>query len=464
MKFANIKVQFVLVISFAIFYIFENAIACKIFILTEKENTIHLEAIDLPKNKITEFSGQDYITFILPVGPGKSGSVIKLVHREDRTVVKCDGELISVTIHHPDGSTREYPQVKLKDLDTYQIRVNIVGGNGIKKVYQIHNYQTIKTDTGPVFDMLGSYIPLEEGEYSITTETDIIERPITLSGKVPLLYEPPLLFVEGKVENKKSGTFIVDFGASGTVVGKEILPKDAKINEVKSIMYSEEGKKVLPGTMGGVGGDVSGFLGNTQLHKLSFGTIVYNDVSVRVIKKIPDFNGRRIAGVIGVDLLQKGNLVSIGYKSTPSNENYMIFGRIDYPKSVYYSIPFSMAYGHIFVEGTINNTPVSYLFDTGARSIYISNSIANRAKITIKEEEIEISGLDNNVTKANSGKAQELTIANNQFYDIPLIVSDLPVLKNMGILDRTGLLGNSFLENFKMVQVDFSERMIYLWK
>jgi hypothetical protein len=462
-KLIRILIQTALIITVFFALLPNNSIACKIFILKEEKGTVTLQAVELEKNKTTKFFGKDYITFVLPVSPGKSGSVVQLTHRKDETSVICNGETISVTIIHPDGSTRDYPQVKLEDLDTYQIRVNIVGGNGVKKVYQIQNYQSAQIDKGPVFDMLGSIIPLQSGEYSITTETEILESQIHLSGKIPLKYEHPLLFIEGTIDGGKSGTFIVDFGAGGTVVGKKYLPDNVKIEKVTSVMYSEKGTEVSSGIMGGVGGEVSGFLGNAQLRKLYFGEIEYADISVRVLEKLPDFNQKKIAGIIGLDLLQQGDVVSVEYKTTSSNPAYLHFGLMNHPDSKFYRIPFSIAYGHIFVEGGVNDIPVSFLFDTGARSIFISESIAGKAKLELSKEPINIHGLDENKTKAYNSHAQKLKLGDNQFNDISLIVSDLPVLKSMGLLDNGGLLGNSFLEKFQTVQIDFKKNEIRLW-
>jgi len=460
----RILLQYLFFIFLLLLVIPGKSVACKIFILKEEKDTVSLQSVVIEENRVTKFSGKDYITFVLPVSPGKSGSVVQLIHRQDETAILCDGETINVTINHPDGSTRDYPQVKIEDLRQYHIRVNIVGGNGLKKVYKIENYQTIKIDNGPIFDMLGSYIPLNPGEYSITTETEIMKSQIRLSGKIPLKYEHPLLFVEGKIEDGGSGTFIVDFGASGTLIGKEYLPDHAEIGEVTSIMYSENGTKIAPGTMGGVGGEVSGFLGNTNLKSLSFADIVYQDITVRVMENLPDLNQKKIAGIIGLDLLQQGEVVSLQYKTDSSIPVYMHYGSTAHPHTKSYNIPFTFAYGHMFVDGRINDIPVSFLFDTGARSIFISKSIAEKAKLSLNEKAIEIRGLDENRTKAFQTRTLNLRLAENQFKDVPLIVADLPVLESMGLLDSGGLLGNSFLENFQMVQIDFANNLIYLWE
>lgn len=464
MKYTNYLLTYIIIVITVIIIIPEASDACKIFILNEDQNDVTLQPIELEKDKNIQFSGNNFITFVLPVSPGKSGSVIQLVHRRDITSVVCDGKNINVTISHPDGATRDYPQVKVDDLYQYSIRVNIVGGDGIKKVYRIENYQKIIEDDGPVFDMLGSFVPLNAGEYSITTETEIIEKKVYLTGKMSLTYEHPLLFVEGKIGEGKSGKFIVDFGAGGTVVGKNYLAKNAKITEVTSIMYSEKGEEVAPGTMGGVGGDVSGFLGNTRLKSLTFGEISFTDISVRVMEKLPDFNNKKIAGILGLDLLQKGKVVTLEYSPYSSNTTNMYFGEAILPESKVNSVPFSLAYGHIFIEGGINDVSLSFLFDTGARSIFIANSIATQANLDLNSEAIEVQGLDDKKTEAFKSITPKLHLGQNQFQDVPLIVSDLPVLKSMGMQDRGGLLGNSFLEKFRVVQIDFTNNIIHLWE
>jgi predicted aspartyl protease len=273
--------------------------------------------------------------------------------------------------------------------------------------------------------------------------------------------------VKGKLENGSSGYFIVDFGAGGTVVVRDFLPENTKIQELTGIEYSEKGERTVRGTMGGAGGEVENFLGDALLGELYVGEITFPDVKARVVKAFPKFGEKHVVGILGINLLQRADIVTFDY----AKEGYLSLKPESEKEESHSSgkrvveLPFSIATKHIFIEGRMNNTPVSFIFDTGARGSIIGLASAQEAGLKLdNESKRQFRGLDGNPIDAKTATVEKLHLGNWEFSNIEFYVADLSVLQKMGLQKNGGLLGNDFLQKYNKVEVDFPGKMIRLWK
>lgn len=105
--------------------------------------------------------------------------------------------------------------------------------------------------------------------------------------------------------------------------------------------------------------------------------------------------------------------------------------------------------GHFRASGKINNVPVTFLIDTGASSIAISEEIAKKAGL--KAISKIKSATANGTTSAHTTTIDQLSIAGMNFKDEPAVI-----LPNM---DNEALLGMSFL---KQTNAEFKNNQLII--
>ncbi len=431
----------------------------KIYLLKENNGVIKLESLSLGEDETKSIKQSEFITFVLPVAPGKSGDVIQNVHKQNTIKISAAKGKLFISVIKPDGGERSLPEINFNNLKNYLIRVNVISGSGTKKAFFIKNYNEFGEADGPVFDLFGGKIPLANGDYAITTEVTESKQVNYISGNVPLEIYDNLLFVKGKIENGAEGYFIVDFGAVRTVISKDAIPQKYVISEVQSIEYSSDGIKTAKGEIGAAGGNVTDFLGTTDITNFKLGILVFNDLSVSVLKSLPAIAGKKILGIIGIDILQKAPFVSIEYKYGKPGK---IFFESDFkePGSCI-KVPFSLSGKQIFINGKINGKQVSFLFDTGARFSFVSEGLglstnANKAP--------DVRGLDGNIIPAKSVDVKNFSLGDNEFLFKDFYSADIPVINNIGLKDSGALLGGDFLKQFNKITVDYLNKVLWIEK
>jgi len=444
-----------------------RAFPAHFFLLRESIGGVELEKVEIADGDELTFDGADVITVVVPVGTGQSGDLVKKDQRDGSfTIRSVDGELL-ISKKRSDGREMSYPPVKIADLSGYDLRVNIAGGEGTKMAFMISGYDETRVDDGPVIDMFAGMIPLEDGDYSITLEISEAAPRAGVSGETAVLYEEGFILAEGELSDGRKGWFIVDFGASGTVISKEFLPAWVDIEEVKGLEYSDKGRREVKSVMSGAGGEVTGFLGNAHPGDLKFGDVMFPDVSVRVIEAMPAFGSRKIAGILGLDLLRLCDRIAFEYpRSGPGM--MMMQGRhtiaeTDAPSA---EVPFYLVAKHIFLDGEVNEVPVSLLLDTGARSSIISASIADKARLgeAPSGEKGELRGLDGTPVQSKSVIADRLRLGDWLRSDVPLLAADLSVFESIGLRQGGGIIGNDFLDDYRLIEIDFTRGVVSLWK
>ncbi len=97
--------------------------------------------------------------------------------------------------------------------------------------------------------------------------------------------------------------------------------------------------------------------------------------------------------------------------------------------------------GHFFAQGWINNRPIKFMVDTGATTVAMGVSDAERMGIDYKKGQMVQMGTANGVAQGWKVKVNTLKIGDIEVYDVDTIVGP-----NMPF----ALLGNSFLSRFNM--------------
>lgn len=431
----------------------------KIFLLKESNNNIYLESVQIGEGDTKTFMQSDLVTFIVPIGLGKSGDIIQANEKNSIINIYCAKGEIIVSIIDETGSERLLPTVNYSDLQSYIIRVNVIGGNGVKKAFYIKNYDEYGDDNGPVFDLFSGKIPLAAQDYSVTIEVNKLKDIKYVKGIVDLEIYENLLFIKGKLKDKPESFFIIDFGAGRTIFSKEYIPQDNKISEIKSIQYSSEGVKTSKGEIGAAGGNVPGLLGNTVIEKFYSGDLELSDLPVTVVEKLPVIAGRKISGIIGIDILQMAPNISIEY--TYGKGGKIIFNSEFSLMSDYYKIPFLFINNQIFINGRINDKETNFLFDTGARYSFVSDGMKLK---TTNQEAPDVRGLDGNIIPSSVVDVNNFSLEQTEFEFKDFYSANLPVINNLGLEDSGALLGGNFLKEFNIINVDFVNKVIIIEK
>ena len=439
---------------------------CHVFVLKDSDSGVTLEAVRLSEGVERVFGADEVITVVLPFGIGMSGDLIQPEDRTGTIGVTCEGGVIHTVIKKEGKQPRSLPDVSLADAEELDIRVNVTTGAGEKKAFRVRAFGEVEPSSGPVIDMFGGAVPLSEGSYSITSEVAPTSELPGLSGEIPFVVRDGAMIVEVSIDGGPTAGFVIDFGASGTVVARDILPEGTAIEPVVAVEHSAEGSRELPGGMTGAGGDVGGFAGAAMVNDLKVGKVDVGETSVSVVDRMSVFSDESIAGVLGLDVLGRAGAASMVFYEDGTGVLGLEYEAQTSCSSVQpFVLPFNVAADHVFIEGALNDVPVTFLFDTGARSTLIPQGIAEAAGLADGSlPEREFRGLDGNPLPARSVRPESITLGAETLPGFDMYAADLPVLERFGLDEGSGLLGIDFVLGFGRVDVDFGGQVIRMWR
>jgi predicted aspartyl protease len=176
------------------------------------------------------------------------------------------------------------------------------------------------------------------------TSNHAVELPIQL-------YRDYLVVVEGKIGNLEKLSFLIDTGASPSVIDQRIA--------------TALGLKRTPGKM-----DLANKTVQTELATLPFIEVGPAraeglPIFVQDLSSIEKRLGRRIDAVVGLDILGKSSF-SIHYKT-----KQLRFGPVERTRS---TVSFEPGTPFVIVEVRLHNRPVRLLVDTGASALMLFQS------------------------------------------------------------------------------------------
>ncbi len=432
-----------------------------LIVLKEQDKAVVFEKIYIADDHTEVINDPSVITLILPLSEGKSANFVKPADRESVIIINNSNGMLTITYKSSEGKEKTYPSTEYDELKTYQIRVNIINGKGYKQAFVIDNYDIIKKDDGPVIDIFGGVIPMEVNDYSITLETKVNIPTKVITGLVPFLKIDSWIVVEAMLPGGKSGKFILDTGASGGIVLKQnALPEDTEISALRSIAYSAEGSTEKKGQMQTAEGTVEddNFLGVAELSSFKFGDINLSDLNVNVLKEFPEFLEKNdIIGIIGIEILKLAEVIR--FENINEDKGLVKFMSQGDKQTINfdYHFPLKTAGNLLFVKGSIQNTPMDFLIDIGARrSVIATNIVTDNNLEYSKVSNSGLVGLAGNKTDATEGQFSEIKLENELFENIHLLISsNLFATKAMGLAKTGALLGMSFFSQFKTLEIDF---------
>ena len=465
----NLSIIFYLLLTINVTAMADEDKSCNFFLIKEHNDEVVIEKIIIKDNEMKVIKDEGIISCVMAFDPGsKSGALVERDNRVTAYIAHYANDKLNISYLKGDGTKREMPSIDIENAENIIIRLNITGANGYRKAYRIENYDTIIEDHGPILNMFKD-IGLNQGDYSLLTESLEGKAIELLEGFSPYDFVRNWITVECILSNNTSGKFVVDFGATTTVVNKQALTADIEISNFQLVKYSANGKKVSKAVVPGATGMVNNIAGVTNLAEFRFGDIVLNDLKVTVLDDFPKpFVENEIIGIIGMDILQKANLITISNLNNPGAKHEIIFSSSSIAKQECdYSNPYTMAGGHIFIDGSIGNKPVSFLLDTGSGISGIGNEFVKNNEIKydlISNEKKTLMGLDGTATEYSVVSIDNINIHSVKLQSLTFLLSDTFVFETLGLQDEAVLLGVDFLMNFRDVSFDLSNNNLMLWK
>lgn len=421
---------------------------------------IEKETISKDETKVFIYGGESgIISLVFPSGTGLSGDFVKLTDKKVLIVRYINDELI-YSLKKDDGTLKQIIAAPVSDLPKNDYRINIVSNN-VKKAFKITGYQTISEDIdSPVMNMFGDKITPQENEYIITTEIKEAATGFIDGGTGTIHFTGSYFLTEVKIGEKLSN-FVVDLAAVNSFIVKRNIPAGIKTEDLLAKQYSAKGMQMISSPVSGFGGSIKK-LQTCMLPKIELGSVSLLSNTVYVIDTLFKINGKEIDGIIGMDVLQKFEAITFEIDSTKKVE--LLLGS-SFSKNISdaLKLPYTIANGHIFVKGKIGSSDVSFIVDTGSPFCFIQSELAKKENI-IGEKSFSVKGADGKEITTMNADVKTITLEGNKIHNFKTKIVDSPILTGMGLKENGGLLGNSFLKNYKSITISFKEKMIYLYQ
>ncbi|ABG52966.1 hypothetical protein Tery_3935 [Trichodesmium erythraeum IMS101] len=232
---------------------------------------------------------------------------------------------------------------------------------------------------------------------------------------------------------KKSGDFLLDTGASTTMISTKI---------VKELGLKGEPipKELLTYA---VAGDECPEM-KANLHRLP--VLKIDDVKVEKLAGL-EFTTTimpgELSGVLGMDILSNFDV-----EINPKTQELRLLSPTIIPaKNIKDAIPLKSKLGVMLAEVEINgNGPFIFMLDTGAESIFISQKLASQLKITAAERQaVRVQGFCG-IEMAELASLAQVKMGNYELRKLETVILSSPVLE---LLEVDGILGQNFFNNYQ---------------
>ena len=349
---------------------------------------------------------------------------------DDFTIAGQEGELakkvLNLLFSQLGDSVKSYDEVKQNKTDSgLELVYNIdYERKGLKEATFIFNESNLLKDL-TLFEM---EVKTKKDSKIEKSSLDIIEIPFTMARN--LIAVKVLL-------NGEYRTFILDTGASGTILNSKYIAEND--TSMRSISSSE-----------GVSGIISG-LNIEKVELLDFSGIKMSNQKILTLdlSHLEESLETKLYGLIGYDMIKDYDIIFDYNKLKITLINPSIFKKYkdeDLSDVSLDRVPFDLE-GHIpIVKAQVGNTTLSYGIDCGAESNLISDKLFEPLKSYIKRIKIDkLIGVGNQPKEVKKGKVKKTKIGNKYFKRLKTVFSDISHLNEGYKIDIDGLIGYEVL-------------------
>jgi len=343
-------------------------------------------------------------------------------------------------------------------------------GTSCLKGYEYFNYKTVSgtkqpgrvveySDQKKVSDVtiktFDTSVKLTEDIFSMP-EGSRIARLQQGPVEVPFIYSNNQVLVKVKVNGVKDLLFLLDTGATQTILDSQRARELSLVNPAAS--------KNISITTG------SGFIKmhTVKLESLQLGEIKLEQVAIATAKlqSLAAISDMEPAGLLGANILKRF-FITIDYDrqivrfSDPDN--------VSVPEhAIVLDTKPSLGMGGLAIEGTIDGgSMLTFLIDTGAAFNHVSRPLITDVLKDKKKADIlpvgVIKGLDGNPVSTGAIIFDTLKIGDNQFPKTVFSISTAAAAASPGLISggKIAILGNPFFSRYKL-SIDYRNQRIFL--
>lgn len=268
-------------------------------------------------------------------------------------------------------------------------------------------------------------------------------------GETAMEWSEGLFFVMGKVKGSRVGYFLIDLGASHTIVKRSAIDRKEPFDS--SSLFNGN----IPDIMG-LRGKIKNIVGKTTLEYFKTGKIKMTEVPALVVDSLYDFGGKNVLGILGLDVLGCTPCLRLSMSEGRKTKYKLTMGECSgWNSTAIASDSLILENGFIVLPGSIDNRPIFFILDTGSKHSFISPDFARRYNIIPDSNYIIVyQGLDNVPDTAMTAHVSAIHIGSTGISRIGLLVGNIPRVAGESFA-TDGIIGTDLLRRFQSLEMDF---------
>jgi hypothetical protein len=395
---------------------------------------------------------------VLPVGRGMAGDLVAAA--EPRVVaIRCTAGEVRVSLRAPDGSgPRDLPAVAASNYARYELRVNVTDDRKQGVAFLIREGRVERAD-GPVLDMFQGRVPMAPGDVAITLEVrEPTAAVASLVGTVALTALGPWAAVQVSLPGGRTARFVLDLGASRTVVARQLLAPETSLHELVAVEQSGRGTRRLAANAGGAGGAAKAVGSVADLAWLDVAGLRVDSVHPLVMDQPLIAGDDTVFGIVGLDVLRRAGRVR-GTFGAPAGTGSIVLGGAPLGDAV--EVPLREVQGLLLVEGRAGAAALLWLLDSGSRVSVVPDDVARREGWVRGDGPVDsLRGIDETPIPSRPAVVPPPHLGSWQAPSVPFVAASFPVVGALGLTDATGILGQPFFRAVGEIEIDFERGVL----
>ncbi len=283
------------------------------------------------------------------------------------------------------------------------------------------------------------------------TETAFMRHQDDRFGETPVEMSDGLPFVMGRVKGHRVGSFLIDLGASHTIVQRSVL------GEKEDCDTSSHSSQDIPDILG-LRGKIKNISGRTTLEYFKTGTIDLKQIPVLVVDTLYDSGGKKILGILGLDILGRAPCLRFTMSHGRKAKFKMMMSDCDDDISAG-SLPdsFIIQNDFVIIPGMVNGHRTYFILDTGSKHTFITPEIARQCDVILDSNFILVyTGLDLSPDTAITGHAANINLGQTRVERVGLYIGNIPEVKGESY-STGGIIGMDIINRFQTLEINFRQ-------
>ena len=284
------------------------------------------------------------------------------------------------------------------------------------------------------------------------TETAPIRHRDDRYGETAVEISDGLPFVMGRIKGHRVGYFLVDLGASHTIVQRSVLGENEGYDT--SLLSGQDMPDIL-----GLQGKIKNISGQITLEYFKTGTINLKKVPVLVVDTLYDLGGKKVLGVLGLDILGRAPCLRFTMShGRKAKFKMMMSGCDDDSSAGSLSDSLIIQNDFVIIPGMVNGHRTYFILDTGSKYSFVAPEIARQCNVIMDSNSILVyTGLDLSPDTAITGHAANISLGQTPVERVGLYIGNIPEVKGEWY-STGGIIGMDIINRFQTLEINFRQR------